>query len=132
MAMRNIGPACGEAGAPTAVLTSVIRPAAGALSEIGPLSALLLLSRRRLGRAQARQLLVLGNEIAFLDKNVVDLGAFLVGADYGLAARDEMPGRPDQVGEAGIGGFGHDDLGLDRSILFLRLGPMLPPVISAG
>ena len=37
MAMRNIGPACGEAGAPIAVLTSVISPAAGARSEIGPL-----------------------------------------------------------------------------------------------
>src|SRR6185312_9247570 len=35
-AMRNIGPAWGEAGAPTAVLTSVTRPAAGARSEIGP------------------------------------------------------------------------------------------------
>jgi hypothetical protein len=34
--MRNIGPACGEAGAPTAVLTSVTRPAAGARSVTGP------------------------------------------------------------------------------------------------
>ena len=34
-AMRNIGPACGEAGAPTMVLTSVTRPAAGARSETG-------------------------------------------------------------------------------------------------
>src|SRR5258705_7845340 len=33
--IRNIGPACGEAGAPTMVLTSVIRPAAGARSEVG-------------------------------------------------------------------------------------------------
>ncbi len=36
MAMRNIGPACGEAGAPTMVRTSVTRPGAGARSEIGP------------------------------------------------------------------------------------------------
>ena len=35
-AMRNIGPACGEAGAPTMVRTSVTRPGAGAFSEIGP------------------------------------------------------------------------------------------------
>src|SRR3954470_22350555 len=35
-AMRNIGPACGEAGAPTMVRTSVTRPGAGALSETGP------------------------------------------------------------------------------------------------
>ena len=33
--IRNIGPACGEAGAPTMVLTSVTRPAAGARSEVG-------------------------------------------------------------------------------------------------
>src|SRR6516164_2951308 len=33
--MRNIGPAWGEAGAPTIVRTSVTRPAAGARSEIG-------------------------------------------------------------------------------------------------
>src|SRR4051812_8975293 len=33
-AIRNIGPACGEAGAPEAVLTAVTRPAAGARSEI--------------------------------------------------------------------------------------------------
>ena len=34
-AIRNIGPACGEAGAPAMVLTSVTRPAAGARNEVG-------------------------------------------------------------------------------------------------
>ena len=34
--IRNIGPACGEAGAPTAVLTSVTRPGPGARNESGP------------------------------------------------------------------------------------------------
>src|ERR1700736_3591474 len=33
--IRNIGPACGEAGAPTTVLTSVSRPAAGARNDTG-------------------------------------------------------------------------------------------------
>src|SRR6267378_187268 len=33
--IRNIGPACGEAGAPTMVLTSVTRPAAGARNDVG-------------------------------------------------------------------------------------------------
>jgi hypothetical protein len=41
-----------------------------------------------------------------------------------------MSGRPDEIGEAGIGGLGHDDLGLDWNILLFRLGPMFPPVIS--
>src|SRR5713226_2496665 len=40
--MRNIGPACGEAGAPTTVLTSVTRPAAGARNDTGPDFAALL------------------------------------------------------------------------------------------
>src|SRR5258708_11040411 len=33
--IRNIGPACGEAGAPAMVLTSVTRPGAGARNEVG-------------------------------------------------------------------------------------------------
>src|SRR6195256_5232530 len=32
--IRNIGPACGEAGAPAAVLTSVTSPAAGARNDV--------------------------------------------------------------------------------------------------
>jgi hypothetical protein len=37
--MRNIGPACGEAGAPTTVRTSVTSPAAGARNEIAAVDA---------------------------------------------------------------------------------------------
>src|SRR5258708_36462161 len=33
--IRNIGPACGEAGAPAMVLTSVTRPGAGARNDVG-------------------------------------------------------------------------------------------------
>ena len=86
--MRNIGPACGEAGAPTAVLTSVTRPAAGARNESvrrRPPGAPGLLRRR----SEARQFLIFGDRVAFADQQVGDPGALLV--DTNLGPRDAAP-----------------------------------------
>ncbi len=112
--MRNIGPACGEAGAPAAVLTSVTRPAAGARSVVGTAArasgALLAGLRRR--RGQARQFLIFGDHVAFADQHLGDLGAFLVDTDHGFAARHDEAGDAHHVGEAGVGGLGDDDDGV--------------------
>ena len=96
-AIRNIGPACGEAGAPTMVLTWVTRPAAGARSEIGagrPRSAAGLRRRRR----QPRQFLIFGDHLAFAHQQIGDLGALLIDPDHRFPARhdksgDRAPGR---------------------------------------
>ena len=113
--IRNIGPACGEAGAPTMVLTSVTRPAAGARSESAPVRLAGALLRRR---RQPRQFLIVGDHVAFADQDLGDLGAFLVDADHRFAARHDEAGDPHHVGEAGVGGLGDDDQGAARAVSF--------------
>ena len=130
--IRNIGPACGEAGAPTTVLTSVTRPAAGARSEIGPGRAAAGAPRLLRRRGQPRQFLIVGDDVAFADEEIGDLRSLLVDADRGLAARHDKAGDPHHVGEAGIGGFGDDDQRLARRFLFFRMGAVLEPVIAAA
>ena len=44
------------------------------------------------------------------EAKVID--AFLVHSDHRLASRHQVPGDAHQVGEAGVGGFDHEDLGL--------------------
>src|SRR5262249_51836792 len=63
-------------------------------------------------------------------EKISDLGAFLVGADHGLAARNDKTRDAHEIGEAGVGRFGDDDQGLARRVLDFGLRPVLPPVIS--
>ncbi len=86
------------------VLTSVSSPAAGAFSEIGDGAARGRAGLRR-GSAQPRQFLVFGDRITLANEEISDLGAFLVGADHGLAARHDKSVDADQIGKAGIGGL---------------------------
>ena len=90
---------------------------------------LLLLPGLLRRRAQPGQFLIVGDGVALADEEIGDLGAFLVGADHGLAARHDEAGDAHQVGEAGIGGFRHDDQRLARRVLFLGLRPVLEPVV---
>ncbi len=94
------------------VRTSVTRPPRGRFQRDRAGPALLLLSGLLRRRAEPGQFLVFGHGIALADEEISDLGAFLVGADDGLAARHDEAGHAHLVGEAGIGGFGDDDLGL--------------------
>src|ERR1700704_1357782 len=130
--IRNIGPACGEAGAPAAVLTSVTRPAAGARSDVGPgRPAGAPRRRRRLRRlCQPRQFLIFGDGVAFADQQVGDPRSLLIDADLRFTARHDEAGDPDHVGEAGIARFGHDHQRLARRFLFFRVGAVLEPVIA--
>ena len=83
---------------------------------------------RRCG--QARQFLIFGDHVAFVDEEIGDPGAFLIDADLRLAARHDESGDPHHVGEAGIGGFGHDHQRLARRFLCLGTGAVLEPVIA--
>src|ERR1700675_1598107 len=86
--IRNIGPACGEAGAPTMVLTSVTSPAAGARSEVGAAPRPAGGGARRLGRRrQPRQFLIVGDHFAFADQQIGNLGTLLVDPDHRFPAR---------------------------------------------
>ena len=82
-------------------------------------------------RAEPGEFLVVGHDIAFADEEIGDLGAFLVGADDGLAARHDKSGDAHLVGETGIGGFGDNHLGLALRFLLGRFGPVLPPIVAA-
>ena len=83
-------------------------------------------------RGQARQLLIVGDRIAFADKEIGDFGAFLIDADLRFPARHDKPGHPHHIGEAGIGGFGHDHQRLARRFLGLGMGAEFKPVVAAA
>ena len=83
-------------------------------------------------RAETNQFLIVGYRVAFAREQIGDLRTFLLGNDDGLAARHYKTGDADLIGEAGIGGFGHDDERLAGRVLFLWLGTMLPPIVRAG
>ncbi len=113
------------------VLTSVTRPAAGARSDVGawsPAAGGTGLCRRR---RQPGQFLVVGDHVAFADQDIGDPGSLLIDPDHRFLAWHYKAGNPHHVGEAGIGGFRHDDERVARSILLLGLGTMLKPIKSA-
>ena len=116
------------------VLTWVTRPAAGARSEVceAGLAPPLGAARLRRRRGQPRQLLVVGDHLAFADQHIGDLGSLLIDPDHRFAARHDKSGDPHQVGEAGIGGFRDDDQRVARRFLLLGVGAMLKPVPAAA
>ena len=128
MEIRNIGPAWGEAGAPTMVLTWVTSPGAGARSETG--AGLRIASGLCRRRGEPGQFLVLGDHVAFMDQKIGNLGPLLLDADHRFPARHDKSGDPHQIGEAGIGGLGDNDEGAAWRVFVLGMGTMLDPVIA--
>ena len=124
-AIRNIGPACGEAGAPTMVLTSVTRPAAGARSDIGAGGRRAGLRGGGVSRASSWLSVTVSPSRT---RRSVTLKSFLIDPDHRLAARHDESGYPHHVGEAGVGGFRDDRPARCRVSLRLRTRTMLEPV----
>src|SRR3954453_14678503 len=71
-------------------------------------------------RSEAREFLIFGDRVAFLDEQVGDAGALLIDADLRFAARHDEAGDAHHVGEAGIGGLGHDHQRLARRVFLFR------------
>ena len=132
MAMRNSGPSCGEANAPARAVAWMIRPAAGARSEIVPAAGaacrlrILLRSLRGLcccrRAAETHELLILGDLIAVAHQHLAHAIAFLVDRDDGFPARHQKSGHPHHVGEAGIGRLHDHDDRASRRVLLLLVG----------
>ena len=83
-------------------------------------------------RSEAREFLIFGDRVAFLDEQVSDAGALLIDADLRFAARYDEASDAHHVGEAGIGGLGHDHQRLARRVLLFRVRTELEPVIAEG
>ena len=105
-AIRNIGPACGEAGAPTVVRIWVTRPAAGARRTDPDFAA---------GRGrQPGQFLIRATLSPSRTSTSVTCEPSKVGADHRFLARDNEAGHTNHVGKAGIGRAGDRHEGTSR------------------